>query len=254
MGPRAATISRLSAMPFPSLGDRAANHNPDRAFRGPPHGAIFPLPCPGAIEPPPQPSLSRGVRQRANRRRAHAEASLDCCASLNAAALHDSSFFRGVPSSSQLSVLSHIHDSCGVRPPGGADFLPEEALRTLLGTDAIYGSDQGSVGSLVSFGSGEVSLPRGQSVAPNLKDLLEGSAFQDVSRPVERMLLSSEELEGEFEKCVPNVYLDPVLRHNRGKYLEFLKDLVSCGVLGVAESVRCELGIFFVSKKGDVCA
>ena len=63
------------------------------------------------------------------------------------------------------------------------------------------------------------------------------------------MLLSDEELEGEFEKGVPRTYHDPVLKRDRNAHKCFIKELYECCVLKFSNWVKVEVGIFFVLKK-----
>ena len=219
----------------------------------------------GSPEKPVRAGLSRRVRQRISRRSACVSAASDCVVALNDLAsgslLRDK---RGRPPRFDFSAASEpsgaaaphtkqqhaavdlILSCVAHKPCVGPDYLPEAALRSLLGADSVY---DGSAGLLAEYGSAEVSLPAGQSSACPLIDVLDGKALNSVIDMDRHMLLSSEELEAQMERGIPNTYHDPVLKNNNSKYLNFIKQLYECGVLGFASYVRCELGVFFVKKK-----
>ena len=220
------------------------------------HGDLFPLPLVWDAEPLPKPGLSRGVRQRVGRRRAHASTAVHSICALNElmGCCHTDvsqppAHFSGRPSHVQSKSLSRVWDAA--EPPSVATHLfgctGEAQLQALLCVDSTYGA--GSTGDLASFGSGEVSLPGGQGVAVSIFEILDGEALDDVLDIDGRMLWSSEELEGVIEGGLPNVYHDPVLKHSESQYLDFIRLLYDAGIIRFDTSVKCQLGCFFVRKK-----
>ena len=129
-------------------------------------------------------------------------------------------------------------------------FEADEALKALLGSSA-YCPDMGA-GSLASFVTDNVSLPTDQVNAAPLSNHLQETATTQINNPHEEMILSPEEYEGEVEHHgIAGSHTDPILKNSKKKYLEFLKLLFKCGLIGFNKSsqVLSEVGIFFVRKK-----
>ena len=128
-------------------------------------------------------------------------------------------------------------------------FCPKAALEALLGTDSLYFS--GSVGQLAPYVDNNVSIPSEQTEGCNIESVLKGDVLNKVVSFEKEMLLTSEELEGELENGTAKTYFDPILKHNKGKYMKFLLQLCKCGVVSFLSTslVVCSVGIFFVPKK-----
>ena len=210
------------------------------------HGDIFPLSNVWSVEPRPRKSLARVTRQRVFRRIAHASAASEAVDSLNAAfGVTDPSVasanFCTKPSAVQQQVLDRVYLATASRPDEA--FSEKAALQALLRADSLYGGDlgPGSANSLQTYQHGNVSLPHGQSKGADLAHLLTGKQLYNITHVQERMLLSDEELEGEFEKGAPRTYHDPVLKADRKAYMSFIKELYECGVLKLSNWVKVEV-------------
>jgi hypothetical protein len=228
------------------------SQNPAAGRMAAKHGDIFPLPTPWEIGTAPRKGLNRRSQQRVHRRISHSRAAAECVDSLNcmfgSAGEKTSAAFLGSvrPTAVQASVLQRVWESTSSGPD--EQFSPEAALRALLQADS-YDIGQGSANGLATYVDGLVSLPHGQESGAVLQELLLGDALRDLTHVSSKMLLTGEELEGELTKGLPNTYHDPVLKHNRSKYKNFLKELYGCGVLKASDWVKVEVGIFFVKKK-----
>ena len=112
--------------------------------KGAGHGDLFPLPQLFGTEPPPRLGLSRGVRQRVQRRRAVQGACGECVDALNALSageIASQNFERVVGvSPAQRAVLDRVRCVFEGTSSGGADVRSDAALRALLKTGSEYES------------------------------------------------------------------------------------------------------------------
>ena len=143
-----------------------------------------------------------------------------------------------VPQPAQCAVLDQIWEASLLPRVREARDPPEAALRQLLKAGSPYG--EGTAGGLASFGSGEVSLPRGQAQLCPLDTVLEGEALADIRDLEGRVLLSPEELEARTEsEPLPPVWHDPALAQSRSKYLGFLQQIYECKLISFTSSPIC---------------
>ena len=212
-------------------------------------GNLFPLPRPCSVEARPLAGLSRGVRARVQLRRKKQEAMIATVSALNCMAeggdqeVTGTCFGSAPASDNQRAVFREVEAAANNKP---MHVDKEATLRTLLHVGAEYGT----TGILAKYGSAEVSLPLGQSAGVKLESLLDGDALLDVGDVKNRMLLSAEERQAELDASgPPRTYHDPILSGSRIKYVNFLKDLASCGMIYLGPMPRCKLGFFFVTKK-----
>ena len=160
----------------------------------------------------------------------------------------EAGFWVGRSLPAQRAVIDRVRKACATRLPPDSAGGEEAALAALLRSGSRYDAGP-ETGGLAQYGQGEVSLLARQGTPIDIRDMIDGEAYQDVCDVAGRMLLSLEELEAEFEKGVPRVYHDPVLKNNRSHYLSFLKSLWDCGVVSFASQVKVQLGCFFVFEK-----
>ena len=132
------------------------------------HGDLFPLPMPCQPEVAARSGLSRGTRQRIQRRRAAAATALDAVQALNSLALGGDLDSRRAPfgadvgaSRAQQCSVRDVLAAAAEPPEHGPEFESEAALRTLLRVGSSY-DDSGSTGQIADFSRGTVSLPREQ--------------------------------------------------------------------------------------------
>lgn len=192
---------------------------------------LFPLPVIES-EPVPRSSLSRGTRQRVNKRR-HADAVfVSVCDSLNwlsgtgyrESSCVDADLQREAVSSFKSLVLAQ-QDS-------------DEAIRALFGSVAGYSETT----SLRTYVNGNVSLRNSNVRAPHVEDLIkaeDGTYLEQFSTLVLR--------QGAGSTIEP--YMDPVLRRSTGTYVRFLKDLHLRVLLIFFDHRHEAVTIFFVAKK-----
>ena len=216
------------------------------------HGEVFPLPQPWPEEACRQSGLGRRCRQRIDRRLARQKATSQVIETLNDLAVggdlgaRHHEFRRSRPTPAQADVLERAFASTAEAPSKGAEYHPEAAFKVLLRAGSDYG---GPAGGLASYRRGAVSLPTGQTTAVALEEVLGGDALADIQQIDERMLLGNEELAAVVEeRGWPRVYHDPAFKSPK-QYLSFIKELYDCGVVRFTDTVTCELGLFFVTKK-----
>ena len=126
---------------------------------------------------------------------------------------------------------------------------PEVALKELLRGQGVY--EVGAAGvDLAPHRSNLVSLAASLEGSPNLADLLppEVRFFLGVGEQ-ELMRRTREETRAHVEDGgVVSPYMDSALRHNRKRYLTFLRQLRSRGILNFVEQAKAHAGVFFVWK------
>ena len=152
----------------------------------------------------------------------------------------------------QRDALSHIQ-RC-VRdlgpPPDGAS--RQGALQALRAASCSYTEPEPGVGSVVDMDLHRLSLPTGAVAGVSLVDQLEGPV-RDMVQNFEEYMLQDSDVWTSMESLVASVppYNDKLLRRHYG-YLQFIKHLYECGVLGFTSCCKGRVGAFSVSKKPKV--
>ena len=211
---------------------------------------LFPLPRPGS-ESSPRPSLSRGCRQRVQRRVRAQEDVGDCIAALNWL----SGFREPVEvrtTAAHVESLSAIADAVHARELPDHFETPEEAACALLRAHpAGYDGGEGQKNT-VPYKAGQVSLPESSRDCPLLSSVLPADA-RDLLCGFETHMLRglSEllELRDHSERIKP--HMDPVLERDHGKYVGFVRELLGRGVLQWTLDPAEFVGLFFVPKKDN---
>ena len=157
----------------------------------------------------------------------------------------------GPSSEAQCLVLQELRavvDSAGSPPQ---KLHENEALCALLHQDVQYSEDGGSnVGALATFGAAAVSVPLSVHSAPLATSVLPAEKAPVLEGFREHMLLSDSQYAERVEReGLPGLYMDPVLKRSRKKYLEFVKLLASRGILSFHRHADEHVGVFFVGKK-----
>ena len=150
------------------------------------------------------------------------------------------------PSGAQDAAMARATECATlVEPPVESK---EAALAALLRADAGYES-AGGVGDVAAFKQGSVSLPEDVSDSPSIYDISPESAlhylesFESMLRPVSEVQC----LDDTLGKVVP--YMDPVLGSDQQRYISFLEDLDSRGLLTWSQAPKVLCSVFFVRKK-----
>ena len=210
------------------------------------------MPVP-AVEPVASALLSRGSRQRVNRRRHCQQDVADCVASLNW--LSGYNFDGGCanePTAAQLESHHYISNEVESRPLPTEFSSSEEAACTLLrarpgGYDAGAGP-----ANTAPYREGAVSLPESAHDAPCLRSVLPAASSRLLDSFETHMLCSLQQrLEVTDHGPTVKPYMDPVLARNHGKYVGFIWDLLRRGVLQWTLRPAEFVGLFFVPKKGS---
>ena len=120
--------------------------------------------------------LSRGVRQRVQRRVAAHRRVEECAWALNVLGGQEKVGRIGPVSEAEGCAVRHI-EGCVGSFPWSAEIDSQEALRQLLREDARYceGGGEG-VGDIAPFGSAAISLPSVPLSSPDVRELLGGDA------------------------------------------------------------------------------
>ena len=101
---------------------------------------------------------------------------------------------------------------------------------------------------LAPYRSNLVSLPASLEGSPNLADLLPPEVRVFLDGEHELMRRMREETRALVEEDgVVRPYMDSALRHNRKRYLTFLRQLRSRGVLKFVEQAKAHAGVCFLS-------
>ena len=150
------------------------------------------------------------------------------------------------PNLAAKSVFASVREACARELPFCSD---HEAFNELLGTDSRY---HVGVGSLASYSANKLSIPHDQQQACPLHTVLEAQPHKQLSHISHHMSLSPEEYEAVIvDEGIAGTYTDPVLKHNRKKYVEFVRMLFDRGLISFvdARKVKTKCGLFFVTKK-----
>eukprot|EP00438_Fugacium_kawagutii_P002485 Skav209078 [mRNA] locus=scaffold207:207591:211020:- [translate_table: standard] len=149
----------------------------------------------------------------------------------------------------QQFALKNIIERVAELGPPPADASSSGALNALRAAGSSYTEPEPGVGSVVSMDLSSLSLPDGKTAGVSLADSLLGDVHDMVVDFESFMLEDADKwtyIESEMVHVPP--YNDPLLSSKHG-YLQFLKHLYDCGVLGFTSSCRGRVGAFTVSKK-----
>ena len=194
--------------------------------------------------------LGRGTRQRVSRRQAtQARCNLACDA---LSAISCGSNFKlpaGPITEAQRNAHQVVQEAVEQCPRPRSVVLLGEALRLLLHSGGKYdGVD--AAGALAPYGSCELSLPSDASSAPSLVSMLDAEDSQMFVGFREHLLLPEPEYHNLLQQQGPaGFYFDPILKHQRRRYLAFLDKMHTRGLLYWKRSVEESVGLFCVTKK-----
>ena len=147
-------------------------------------------------------------------------------------------------SSAHNNIVSFIFSS----PPCFDVPTPKEAFHSLLRNAPKYGV--GGTGALATYGSGEVSLPVSSSDGPQVCSVLIDQQAQVFMSFRSSILRSDSECNAYIDlHGTRGLYVDPVLRNNRRKYVFFIHCMNGKGLLCWRTHVESHVGLFFVYKK-----
>ena len=125
----------------------------------------------------------------------------------------------------------------------------DEALRLLLHSGGKY-NEVDAAGALAPYGSGELSLPSDASSAPSLVSMLDAEDSQMFVGFREHLLLPEPEYQNLLQQQGPAaLYFDPILKHQRRRYLALFDNMHTRGLLYWKLSVEESLGLFCLTKK-----
>ena len=193
------------------------------------------------VEPVPLDGLSRGVVQRVQKRRRATQAQNSTVDALNwMAGAHSATSAEASTCTREVwDDVSFGHELYAKAPI----LAPKEAACALLKGRSGYEREDTILRPYVQD---QVSLPDYTEGAPFVADVLEA-----LERKLLRMLTilslrGKDELEAHPE-VVP--FLDPILRHDRAKYIDFIKSLDSKGLIEWRSTHRCQVAVFFVATK-----
>ena len=204
-------------------------------------GEVFPLPR-LAAEPPPRGDLSRGTVQRVQRRRRLIASSNSTIDALNWMAGAQPTAPATEPTTVQRQMQADVVNSHSLF--SAATVLhPREAASALLRGHSVYDTENST---LRPFKKCQVALPDGVVGAPYLRDLLREPERVMLERLTTNYMKSDDEL---VELAPVTPYVDPILRHRRSVYLDFLEELRARDLICWRRRVRSQAGMFFVAKK-----
>jgi hypothetical protein len=152
----------------------------------------------------------------------------------------------------QQFALRNILERVSELGPPPADASSTGALCALRAAGSSYTEPEPGVGSVVSMDLSSLSLPNGKTAGVSLADNLTGDIHDMVANFEDFMLEDADKwthIESEMVYVPP--YNDPLLNTKHG-YIEFLRHLHSCGVLGFTSVCRGRVGAFSVSKKAKI--
>ena len=194
--------------------------------------------------------LSRGCRQRVSRRCATQDRCNNAISAVNVLSCGPGSrAAEGRASEAQVAAQHVVQEAVErfARPQDVA--RPDEALRLLLQSGGQYDS-VAATGALAPFGSGELSLPSSAHAAPTLVSMLGAEDAQVFEGFREHLLLPDADYANLAQSEGPAaLYFDPVLTHQRRKYLDLLVLMNSQGLLCWRREVEERVGLFCVTKK-----
>ena len=215
--------------------------------------ACFPaIPAP-SVEDVPSRLLSRGVRQRVNRRRGEQQdlgALIDSVNKL--VGTSGSPEFAEPDACKEFIARAQAAVEERREEERSCDISDHEAVSALLRSKTGY-TDASVIdtGGLASYEPGNVSLPESVEGAPLLRSVCSSKSTKFLD-DISLMLNSEGEREAAAECQPPRLYMDPVLAQGgrkKGHYESFIKDLARRGLDRFTRRKRGDCTVFFVRKK-----
>ncbi len=206
----------------------------------------FPLPSVD-VEPAPRPGLSRGTRQRIQRRRMIGYRTNQAIKSLNELYQPSCSSSPNCSSSSNQASME-LHSLFADFDPAH-DIGAQEAVRSLLGSEVAYSGELSQHMTLAPYDRSKLALPGIRTPANSLVDLLDSEASKTIVGFKTELLLDEHSYNSRIQeegKAVP--YLDPRLR-NIKEYQLFISELYSQHIIGFIDTCHSMCGAFAVVKK-----
>lgn len=220
---------------------------------------VFPLPPRACLPDEIFAGLSRGVKQRVQKR-----AVRDLQVDEVAAALNDiyglgrgaddpavtERGARPVENAAQAKALGHLSEVLTTSAAASNETPPHEAPRELLGMSLAYNGAE-DVTHVRAYDRDLLSLPNVGHHAPMAADLLDPPSAEVVREFQQRMMLSpdawEQRLQGEpaVKPC-----MDERLRTYRSLYARFAADLISANVASLTQSPADLVTPFFVETRG----
>lgn len=156
-----------------------------------------------------------------------------------------------LPLCQRETIRSLVKDvqSFGAPPPSASR---SGALVALRASSSGYGEPEAGVGDVVGIRLDRLSLPSGRVAGVDLGESLEDPLRTMVTDYESWMLKDADEWQSISDEAVRfKCYDDPILADRRS-YLDFLRHLHRCGILGLTDGVQGRVGVFAVSKKPKV--
>ena len=206
-----------------------------------------------AVEPLPSTHLSRGVRQRVQRRRAAALRCNSAISSLKSIYQTPSDFSSNSNHTSML-CSQRIHDRMREFQPTH-ECSAEEAIRALLGSEISYDGESRPDTTVAPFDMSRVALPSLISAPTSALDMLDGEGAEIVRGFDKELLLSREDYLARIEfEGVQSPDTDPKLSKDLHSYRAFVTEFFHQHIVSFSEDICCECGLFFVLEKdGSLC-
>ena len=214
---------------------------------------VFPLPL-FSVPVIEKPSLSRSVRQRLSKDIQSTKRSNDAISCLNEIFSESCDSIPIAGGNSNLCA-SYIKSCMSEYSPSDS-IRPEEALRTLLGTDcqSQYSSSEDLASTtLVSYQPGKTSLPCISSPPHAVAGMLDCEASDTLVGFEKEMMLDQfayDNLVSVEGKVKP--YIDPVLLNSQKQYETFITELCALHIVTHTQDPKEHTGIFFVKRKDDM--
>ena len=156
-----------------------------------------------------------------------------------------------LPLCQRETIRSLVKDvqSFGAPPPSASR---SGALVALRASSSGFGEPEAGVGDVVGIRLDRLSLPSGRVAGVDLGESLEDPLRTMVTDYESWMLKDADEWQSISDEAVRfKCYDDPILADRRS-YLDFLRHLHRCGILGLTDGVQGRVGVFAVSKKPKV--
>jgi len=127
---------------------------------------------------------------------------------------------------------------------------PRASLDWTLRKSATAYQDAEAAGSLVSYESGSVSLPRDQSTGADILDALDAETRATILDFRACLLKSPEEISQLYDdtSSFGTSYHDPAF-DDPGAWARYVREMFDCGLIHLTDSVSVINGVFFVLKK-----
>ena len=146
----------------------------------------------------------------------------------------------------QRKAIQHISDAYreayleADSDPGGS------ALHDLCCSSRLYQIDRSDV---VSYAKESVSWPKVETSPVAIEECLSSADSERLATWRQHMLKPASDKDG--EALIKKPYFDPILKHNRKEYLQFIRELYNRNMIRFKawDGSSGDLGIFFVRKK-----